>query len=383
MQSLQAHRKVEHLSLAEKLYSASHQNHPFDGVRLVPNGLPEATVAKTDLTTQLGPLSLAVPFYIEAMTGGSQQSTKINRSLARLAAKHHLAMATGSMSIIFKDPTAKASFTCLREENPDGLIFANLGAGANLNQAQVAVNLIHADALEIHLNATQETVMAEGDREFLWQANLKKIITGLKVPVIIKEVGFGMSAKTIAELAQLGAQIVNLSGRGGTNFAMIEDRRNHEDDFTDLYDFGLTTPESLIEAQLLTKHPTIIASGGITTPIDVVKALAMGASAVGVAGYFLHELIQNKEAGLDQTIDHWVREIKRLYALLGCQTTADWQQVNTVFSPELMSYLEQRRLQIKWLKKRGWEERKISQPRFIFSNITQKLKSARNFSRTC
>lgn len=347
MESLQAHRKVEHLSLAEKLYSVSHQSHPFDNVRLVPTGLPETIVKDVNLTTKLGPLSLAVPFYIEAMTGGSQQSTKINRSLARLAAKHHLAMATGSMSIIFKDPAAEASFTCLRKENPHGLIFANLGAGANLKQAQAAVKLINADALEIHLNAAQETVMAEGDRKFKWQANLKEIITNLDVPVIIKEVGFGMSAQTIADLAQLGAQIVNVSGRGGTNFAMIEDRRNHEDDFTDLYDFGLTTPESLLEAQLLTKRPTIIASGGITSPIDVVKALAMRASAVGVAGYFLHELIQNQEAGLDRAIDHWVREIKRLYALLGCQSTADWQRVKTVLSPELVGYLAQRKLQSK------------------------------------
>lgn len=349
MESIQAHRKVEHLSLAEKQYALSHAEHPFDQVRLLPKALPETTVAAVDLSTTVGELTLAQPFFIEAMTGGSQQSTRINRQLARLAKRHHLAMATGSMSIIFKDPAAKASFTCLREENPTGLLFANLGAGANLAQAQAAVDLIKADALEIHLNAAQETVMPEGDRAFLWRDHLREIITHLSVPVIIKEVGFGMTSQSIQELAELGATIVNVAGRGGTNFAMIEDRRNHEESFADLYDFGLTTPESLLEARRVatTSRPTILASGGITSPLDVMKSLALGAKAAGVAGYFLHCLLRQGETGLDQELSHWTRELKRLYALLGIQTTADADQIETVWDSNLTNFWRQRTSQRK------------------------------------
>ena len=322
-----------------------------DNLPLDANGQPNLA------TTELFHLSPAftrdyLPRMIELGRSFVQpmyQSTRINRQLARLAKRHHLAMATGSMSIIFKDPAAKASFTCLREENPTGLLFANLGAGANLAQAQAAVDLIKADALEIHLNAAQETVMPEGDRAFLWRDHLCEIITHLPVPVIIKEVGFGMTSQSIQELAELGATIVNVAGRGGTNFAMIEDRRNHEESFADLYDFGLTTPESLLEARRVaaSTRPTILASGGITSPLDVMKSLALGAKAAGVAGYFLHYLLRQGETGLDQELSHWTRELKRLYALLGIQTTADAGQIETVWDSNLTNFWRQRTSQRK------------------------------------
>lgn len=347
-ESLQAQRKAEHLSLAEKLYPSSHRENSFAQVRLLAPALPETAVAEVDLTTPLGPLTLERPYFIEAMTGGSRQATKVNRQLARLAKRHRLAMATGSMSIIFKDPEAAASFTAIREENPDGLVFANLGAGANLAQAKQAVDLIGADALEIHLNALQETVMAEGDRAFYWRENLAAIIADLDVPVIVKEVGAGMRAESIAALAQLGAQLVTVAGRGGTNFAAIENRRNRKEDLTFLEDFGLTTPESLLEARLLAtdQRPTILANGGITSPLDLVKALALGARAGGIAGAFLHRLITGGEAGLDAELTRWEEQLPRLLALLGCRRPADLTRVPVVLNAALASYQAQRRDQL-------------------------------------
>ncbi|MGN1279150.1 MAG: type 2 isopentenyl-diphosphate Delta-isomerase [Limosilactobacillus sp.] len=343
MESQQAHRKDEHLSLATATYQRAHVHHYFDQVRLIHDALPEMAVKDVDHHVQLTDgLQLEWPFYLEAMTGGSNQAAKINRALAQLANKHHLAMATGSLSVALKEPATRSSFAVVREENPDGIVIANLGADASLDNAQTAIDILGADALELHLNAAQELVMPEGDRDFHWLANIVNLADRLAVPVIIKEVGFGMSRATVTRLQDAGVKLINVSGRGGTNFAMIEDRRNHQLDLTDLADWGQTTPESLLEAQ--GSSATIIASGGITCPLDAVKAGVLGAQAVGVAGYFLNILIRDGAAALDQVLTEWQAEIPRLLTLLGCHNFAELQQTPFVLAGDLYSYAQQRHL---------------------------------------
>lgn len=343
MESQQAHRKDEHLSLATATYQRAHQHHYFDQVRLIHNALPEMAVKDVDHHVQLADgLQLEWPFYLEAMTGGSNQAAKINRTLAQLASKHHLAMATGSLSVALKEPATRPSFTVVREENPDGIVIANLGADASLENAQTAIDILGANALELHLNAAQELVMPEGDRDFHWLNNIASLVDKLDLPVIVKEVGFGMSRTTIDRLKNVGVQLVNVSGRGGTNFAMIEDRRNHQLDLDDLADWGQTTPESLLEAR--GNKATIIASGGITCPLDVVKAGVLGAQAVGVAGYFLNILIRDGAAALDEILTGWRTELPRLLTLLGCRNFRDLQKIPFVLQDDLYSYAQQRHL---------------------------------------
>ena len=343
MESQQAHRKDEHLSPATATYQRAHQHHYFDQVRLIHNALPEMAVKDVDHHVQLADgLQLEWPFYLEAMTGGSNQAAKINRTLAQLASKHHLAMATGSLSVALKEPATRPSFTVVREENPDGIVIANLGADASLENAQTAIDILGANALELHLNAAQELVMPEGDRDFHWLNNIASLVDKLDLPVIVKEVGFGMSRTTIDRLKNVGVQLVNVSGRGGTNFAMIEDRRNHQLDLDDLADWGQTTPESLLEAR--GNKATIIASGGITCPLDVVKAGVLGAQAVGVAGYFLNILIRDGATALDEILTGWRTELPRLLTLLGCRNFRDLQKIPFVLQDDLYSYAQQRHL---------------------------------------
>lgn len=343
MESQQAHRKDEHLSLATATYQRAHQHHYFDQVRLIHNALPEMAVKDVDHHVQLADgLQLEWPFYLEAMTGGSNQAAKINRTLAQLASKYHLAMATGSLSVALKEPATRPSFTVVREENPDGIVIANLGADASLENAQTAIDILGANALELHLNAAQELVMPEGDRDFHWLNNIASLVDKLDLPVIVKEVGFGMSRTTIDRLKNVGVQLVNVSGRGGTNFAMIEDRRNHQLDLDDLADWGQTTPESLLEAR--GNKATIIASGGITCPLDVVKAGVLGAQAVGVAGYFLNILIRDGATALDEILTGWRTELPRLLTLLGCRNFRDLQKIPFVLQDDLYSYAQQRHL---------------------------------------
>ncbi|WP_251547064.1 type 2 isopentenyl-diphosphate Delta-isomerase [Limosilactobacillus caecicola] len=338
-----AKRKNEHLSLAEKFYDAAHQAHPFDQVRLIPNALPEMATTEFNPQVQINGLTLQWPFYFEAMTGGSEQAKTVNMALARVANKTGIAMATGSLSPMFKLPQFNDSFQVVRNANPTGTIIANLGANVTVKQARQAIDLLQADALEIHLNVAQEAAMAEGDRNFHWRANIQQLVEELPVPVIVKEVGFGMSRATIQQLMSLGVKTINLSGRGGTNFVQIENRRNHVADFSDLTNWGLTTPESLLEAAGL-DQVTLLASGGVTGPLDVIKAGVLGAQAVGVAGYFLHRYYQDGEEGLLKAVQTWQTEVTRIMTMLGCRHFSDLSQVDFVLDEQLYNYVQQRHL---------------------------------------
>lgn len=344
MESKHAQRKNEHLSLATKLYDQVHLN-SFDEMQIIHNSLPEISLDEVTTNVDINGLALQQPFYIEAMTGGSQQAYKINKELATIAHKHHLAMALGSASIIFNDPTAKKSFSVVREVNPDGIIFANLSAKASLEQAQTVIELLQADALELHINSAQELVMTDGDRDFHWLANIKTLVENLDIPIIVKEVGFGMDSSTIKALQSVGVANINISGRGGTNFAAIEDRRNHQVDFSCLDNWGQTTLESLLEARAAKTTPeNIIASGGICSPLDVIKSGILGAKAVGVAGYFLNVLIHSGVDALDQELSNWEVIIPRLLTLLGCQKFDDLNSANFVLHGKALEYAQQRKL---------------------------------------
>lgn len=345
MESQHSHRKDEHLSLAEKFYQDVHLTDPFDGVRIIHQSLPEISI--DDVTTSVNvtdDLSFDWPFYIEAITGGSQRAELVNRRLAKIAARHHIAMACGSQSIALKDPHVQNSFKVVREVNPDGIVIANISAGSSLTQAQAAVDMVAANALELHLNTTQELVMPEGERSFHWLTNIEQIVNHLSVPVIVKEVGFGMSKETVSKLISVGVTVVNVSGRGGTNFVRIEDRRNHENSFVDLNDWGQTAVESLLESCQLQDQISFIAGGGVVSALDVIKCGTLGASAVGVAGFFLDQLIHKGDDVLSQIISNWQTEIKRLLVLCGCHNFDELRSVPTVLSSDLRNYIEQRNI---------------------------------------
>lgn len=131
------------------------------------------------------------------MTGGTERADKINAQLAEIAKNQHLAMAVGSQSIALKFPELAAGFSEVRKIHSSGFLFANIGAGHSLENAKRAVDMIEANALEIHVNTAQELPMDEGDREFYWLENINEIASQLEVPVVVKEVGFGISQKPL------------------------------------------------------------------------------------------------------------------------------------------------------------------------------------------
>ena len=342
-QDAQIQRKVEHLFLAEK-YFTDESAADFDSVRLLHNALPELSFKNIDLSTQFINRKMSLPIYFNAITGGSKQSTKFNTELAQLAQKLDIPVSSGSMGVFLRLPETKASFTTLRENDPKGFVIANVSAKANALQAQQAVDALSANALQIHLNAIQELAMPEGDQEFFWLDNIKQIVAKLSVPVVVKEVGFGLSRNNLEDLYKVGVKYVDISGFGGTDFAQIESSRNHELDLTYLDQFSLSTVESLLESIPYQEKMTIFASGGIRTPMDVIKAIRLGASAVGMSGLVLHHLQKYSLGETEIFFEKFVKQLKLIMAAIGAKSIQDIKKAPIVFDENLVNYAKQRHI---------------------------------------
>ncbi len=335
-------RKNEHVSLSEKFYA--HGDSSFKDVAFVHHSFPQIDVKDVDLSVSLGDVHFSSPFFINAMSGGSTWTGKVNEKLAIIARETGLAMATGSVSAALKDPSQADSFKIVRQTNPQGVVLANLGAGHGLENAKRAVDLMDADALQIHLNAPQEIVMPEGDREFSnWIQNLQEIVDGLAVPLIVKEVGFGMSRETIALLESIGVKVIDISGRGGTNFAQIENYRRKDFKLDDFEDWGQSTVVSLLEAQESIRTASIIASGGIRRPMEIVKSLSLGASLSGLSSQVMHMALDDVDETIS-TITNWKDEIRSIMTLLGAASVDDLKRTDLILSGASAEWCDARRI---------------------------------------
>lgn len=341
----QTNRKNEHVSLSENFYSDGDSS--FKDLHFVHHSFPGMDVADVDLTTKLGEMEFSVPFFINAMTGGSEWTGKLNQNLAILARETDLAIATGSISAALKHPEFTDSYSIIRKENPNGLVFANLGAGHGAENAKRVIDLVQADALQIHLNAPQEVVMPEGDREFSnWVENIEDILANIDVPLIVKEVGFGVSRETVQLLEDIGVKHIDISGKGGTNFAQIENFRRQNRKLDDLESWGQTTSVSLLEAMEVQQKSQIISSGGIRNAQDIVKSLALGASLVGVSSEFMHLILKDLDEAIERVAE-WKLEIERTMTLLGSKTVQDLQQTDLIISGETAQWAELRGIDLK------------------------------------
>ncbi|MFD1471263.1 type 2 isopentenyl-diphosphate Delta-isomerase [Companilactobacillus mishanensis] len=342
-QDEQIQRKVEHLFLAEK-YFTDESYAGFEGVRLIHNAIPELSMSEIDTSVDFLGFKASHPFYFNAITGGSNQSEKFNSELAKLANDFNIPVSSGSMGVYLRIPETANSFKVLRENDPKGFVIANVSAKANAKQAQKAIDLIDANALQIHLNVLQELAMPEGEREFYWLDNIKDIVSNVNVPVIVKEVGFGLSQENIRQLKKCGVKNIDISGFGGTDFAEIETARNHELDLTYLDQFSLSTVESLLEAQSSLDDTTIFASGGIRTAMDIVKALKLGATSVGISGLALHHL---QKFSLDETkllFESISVQIKIIMAAIGAKNIQEIKKAPILFDGDLKDYAIQRNI---------------------------------------
>lgn len=343
-ESNQAHRKDEHLSLGVNLWRQLQRlqvGATFDDIRWLPTTFPEMSVSDVDVSTNILGHDFKWPFYIEAMTGGSNLTGRINGELAQVAQKTDLAMAVGSQSIALREPDAVSSFKIARQNHPDGFLIANLGADHPIENVRDAIDMIDANAIEMHVNVAQELVMSEGDRDFYWLDNLATVIAKSPVPVIIKEVGFGMSTRSVEIIKKLNPSAINIGGANGTNFAIIERRRNRKPDTFNLDQYGLSTVESLLSAQLTSNNTPIVATGGIQTANDIVTSIMLGATLTSSAGFMLETLMDKGQNALIQQINDWQHALPRLFTLLGSKNIKALQQAERLYSPSLYNFIQQ------------------------------------------
>ncbi|OXM47374.1 type 2 isopentenyl-diphosphate Delta-isomerase [Amycolatopsis alba] len=334
-------RKDDHVRLAsEQQRQTSGYNH-FDDVSFVHHALAGIDRSEVSLTTRFAGMEWPVPLYVNAMTGGSVNTGAINRELAIAAQQTGVPIATGSMSAYLKDETTADTFSVMRRENPDGFVMANINATTSAGQARRIIDLLHADALQIHLNAIQETIMPEGDRSFgSWTRNIEDIVRGVEVPVIVKEVGFGLSRETVSTLRNTGVHVADVGGRGGTNFARVENHRRPRGDYDFLDTWGQSTPACLLDTQGL--GIAVLASGGVRHPLDVARALALGASAAGVSGRFLKTVLEGGAAALVAQIMDWLDQLGALMTALGAPDIEALTHRDVLIQGELRAFCADR-----------------------------------------
>ena len=351
---LRQSRKLDHIEHALALGDGPADNR-FADFQLLHNCLPELKLEEIRLETDAAGISLPHPLIINAITGGTDDVTRVNAMLADVARLTGAAMAVGSQFAALREPAASLSYAVVRDVNPDGVLFANLGAHASAEQAKQAVAMINANALQIHFNPAQELMMPEGDRSFRgYLANLRDIINGTDVPVIAKETGCGMAAEQVASLAAAGVRAVDVGGAGGTNFLAIEAARGNLVLDADAFSWGIPTAVSAAEAaSVLPAGVGLIVSGGVRTPLDAVKALALGAGAVAMAGPLLR-LVQSGGVGAAVNwIENFLAMMRRYLLLTGSSCLADLQEKPLIVSGFSRNWLIDRGVDITAFARRG------------------------------
>jgi len=318
-------RKAEHLRLALDPSLRPPKNW-FDEFRFEHSALPEMNYEDIDVSCRFLGRKLAAPILISCMTGGTEEATRINRNLAIAAETIGIAVGVGSQRKALEDPSTIGSFR-IRPFAPSVPILANLGAvqlnyGFGIDECRRAVEMIEADALVLHLNPLQEAIQPEGQRNFAGLLDkIGKIARNLGIPVIVKEVGCGISRDVATRLLGVGVTVVDTAGSGGTSWARIEASRAGNAALGDLFaDWGIPTPIAIGRLRGL-PGLTVIGSGGIRHGVDIAKAIAAGADLAGVA----HRFLQAADRSAKETVERvrmMIDELKMSMFCVGAPTLA-------------------------------------------------------------
>ncbi|MDF7826799.1 type 2 isopentenyl-diphosphate Delta-isomerase [Pontiellaceae bacterium B12227] len=306
-------RKLDHINIVSDDREIDRNRCYFDRIHLTHRALPELNLAEVDPSVRFLNKQLSFPLLISSMTGGKDaELIRINRNLALAAEAEGVALAVGSQRVFLSDEAARESFQ-LREHAPNTILLGNLGAvqlnyNVGLADCEAALQVLDADGLYLHLNPLQEAVQPEGDTDFSHlRTKIATLVQALKKPVIIKEVGAGISSEDVEHLLGAGVKYIDVAGTGGTSWSMVESKRSADAELGELFaDWGIPTPFALRMMKPYRHEVQVIASGGIRNGIDMAKSMILGASLCGMARPFLDPARDSADA-----VRAVIRKLKR------------------------------------------------------------------------
>src|SRR5213082_2060729 len=354
-------RKIEHVSIALGQDVSVAQRANWNDIQFVHQALPEVDLEKIDTSVTLLGHTLRYPIFMSSLTGGHPDVTSINRNLARAAEEYGLALGVGSQRAAIVNPEVAPSYAVTRQYAPNAFLIANIGApqliaqarhsAFGLEQAQQAIDMIGANALAVHMNSLQEAAQPEGDRRSVGEAAALKALTArLSLPVIAKETGAGVCREQALLLRSCGVAAIDVGGAGGSSMSAMEAARSEArgDERTRniglLYrDWRIATPIAVVEAS--TAQLPLISTGGVRNGLDMARALALGATLVGMGFPFLEAASESYEK-VCELLEAVIAQLKVAMQLSGARSIADMKQTDVVITGETG----------KWLTLRGFEE---------------------------
>jgi isopentenyl-diphosphate delta-isomerase len=358
-------RKAEHVRISlSRNVQARNVTTGLEDVHFVHKALPEIDKHEINLFTNIFNHKFAAPIIVGAITGGTQEATKINAAIAEAVEKLGLGMGVGSQRAALEDKELETTFTIARKKAPKAFLIANMGGvqlvnGYGLKEAKKAVKMVEANALALHLNALQEAVQPEGQINFHGVLEkIGEITSGLDEPVIAKETGAGIAAEEAQKLENAGIEGIDVSGAGGTSFAAVEYYRTKKEEngfqrrLGDVFwDWGIPTAQSIVEVSQSVNVP-VIASGGIRNGVDVAKALALGASLTSLS----QPILQAANKGVKETISVLsllMEEFRNVMFLVGAESVQDLRRVPLVVSGKTEEWLRIRGFDLTSYARRG------------------------------
>ena len=335
-------RKADHIRINLDKDVRSGLTNGLENYHFVHKALPEMDLVEVNPALEIFGKTLQAPILISSMTGGTPEAVAINRNLATTAQAAGVAMGVGSQRAGIEHAELAYTFQ-VRKHAPTILLFANLGAvqlnySYTVDQCRRAVDMIEADALILHLNALQEALQPEGDTRFAGLlAKIEKVCRALPVPVVAKEVGWGISADDARRLADAGVAAIDVAGAGGTSWSQVEMYRTQDESLARVAaafrDWGIPTAESILAVRKAAPGVIVFASGGLRDGVDIAKCIALGASLGGMAGLFLKAGARSADEGL-AVVKEIERELRVCMFAAGAQTIADLQQTPIDFKPD-------------------------------------------------
>lgn len=342
-------RKADHIALcASGEVEFRDKGTLLDEVQLVHDALPDLHFDDVDLTTALLGKKLRAPVVISGMTGGTEAAAAINRDLARAAEQLGLGFGLGSQRAMVVAPDLTWTYR-VRDVAPTALVMGNLGMVQARSMATSAIKELCAeigvDALCVHLNPSMELIQPGGDRDFTGgRDTLKRLHGELGIPIVVKETGAGLSRRVGLAVRQLGIATVDTSGAGGTSWVGVETRRAEgaaRKLGEELWDWGIPTAASVgLNADL---GLDIIATGGLRSGMDVAHALALGATAGGLAAPVLRAHRDGGYDGVVAFLEQVIASVRAIVFLTGCRTPGELRTAPKVIGSRLKAWLEQAR----------------------------------------